>query len=43
MSKLVGILKGPEALPEPKLEIMSVISSASHGLSIILRGFWSLR
>ena len=42
-SRLVGILKGPEALPEPNLEIMVVISSVVHGFSARLLAFCSFR
>jgi hypothetical protein len=43
LSKLVGMLKGPEALPEPKLEMISLTSFASHGLRVMLTGLGSPR
>ena len=43
LSRLVGMLNGPQALPEPKLEMMSLISLASHGLRIRLTGLGSFR
>ena len=43
MSKFVGMLKGPEALPSPKLAIISCISLASQGSSTKLRGLGSFR
>ena len=39
LSRLVGMLNGPQALPEPKLEI----SLASHGLRIRSTGLGSVR
>ena len=37
------MLKGPHALLEPKLDMISEISLASHGLSIRLDGFGAPR
>jgi hypothetical protein len=43
LSRFVGMLKGPEALPAPKEEMMSTISSGSHGLSARFTGFGAPR
>ena len=43
LSRLVGMLNSPQALPEPKLEMMSLISLASHGLRINSTGLGSVR
>ena len=43
LSRLVGMLNGPQALPEPKVVMMSLISFASHGLRIRSTGLGSVR
>ena len=43
LSRLVGMLNGPEAFPKPKLEMISLISLASHGLRIRSTGLGSVR
>ena len=43
LSRLVGMLNGPQALPEPKLEMMPLISFGSQGLRIRSTGLGSVR